>query len=166
MADQITRYKNIVNKELGIDVNNPTRKRKYCEARGLYYTLLKNSTNLSLHSIGESVNKDHSTVVYSLTQFPLWLKHNDMLRYAYNNAKTKIKDLKDITEEDSHIKLKQKCVELNFEIFELKEKIKEFELKEQSRNIKNDRLIELVNRIPEDKEDLMIDRLDKILAMY
>ena len=166
MADQITRYKNIVNKELGLDVNNPTRKRKYCEARGLYYTLLKNSTNLSLHSIGDSVNKDHSTVVYSLSQFPIWMKHNKMLEYAYNNAKTKIKDLKDITEEDSHIKLKQKCVELNFEIFELKEKIKEFELKEQSRNIKNNRLIELVNRIPEDKEDLIIDRLDKILAMY
>lgn len=166
MADQITRYKKIVNKELGVDIDNTTRKRKYCEARGLYYTLLKNSTNLSLHSIGDSVNKDHSTVVYSLSQFPLWLKQNKMLEYAYNNAKTKIKDLKDITEEDSHIKLKQKCVELNFEIFELKEKIKEFELKEQSRNVKNDRLIELLNRIPEDKEDLMIDRLDKILAMY
>lgn len=166
MADQITRYKKIVNNELGLDVNNPTRKRKYCEARGLYYTLLKNSTNLSLHSIGDSVNKDHSTVVYSLSQFPIWMKHNKMLEYAYNNAKTKIKDLKDITEEDSHIKLKQKCVELNFEIFELKEKIKQFELKEQSRNVKNDRLIELLNRIPEDKEDLIIDRLDKILAMY
>lgn len=166
MADQITRYKNIVNKELGIDVNNPTRKRKYCEARGLYYTLLKNSTNLSLHSIGESVNKDHSTVVYSLTQFPLWLKHNNMLRYAYNNAKTKIKDLKDITEEDNHIKLKQKCVELNFEIFELKEQIKSYKEIEESRSIKNNRLIDLVNRIPEDKEDLIIDRLDKILAMY
>ena len=89
-----------------------------------------------------------------------------MLRYAYNNAKTKIKDLKDITEEDDHIKLKQKCVELNFEIFELKEQIKSCKEIEESRSIKNKRLTELFNKIPEDKEDLIIDRLDKILAMY
>ncbi len=166
MEDLITRCKKIVNNELGVNVENPTRKRKYAEARGLYYTLLKNSTNLSLNNIGESVNKDHSTVVYSLRQFPMWMKHDKMLKFAYDKAKTKVKDIKDITEEDDHIKLKQKCVKLNFEIFELKEHIKSFELKERDRKVTNDRLIDLLNKIPEDKEDMMIDRLEKILAMY
>ena len=164
MVEQIVeKYKNIVNNELGLDINNSTRKREYCEARGLYYTLLRNTTNLSLHHIAKTVNKDHSTVVYSLNQFPMWIKHNKMLAFAYDNAKQKINNIKEVTDEDDIIKLKHKLIKLNFEIFELKKQINN---NIEKVNSKRNKLVKLINKIPINKEDKIIDRLERLLKMY
>jgi hypothetical protein len=55
----------IVKDETGFDPleNTPWRKREVCQSRQIYLVMLKNNTRMSLASIGNTVQKDHCTVI-------------------------------------------------------------------------------------------------------
>ena len=59
--DEIYEY---VNSIYGIDIKNQTRKRKYTEARALFYLLARNLTNFTYQIIGQYIGKDHASVIY------------------------------------------------------------------------------------------------------
>ena len=40
-----------------LDITSQTRKRKYVEARAIYYKLVRDNTRLSLEAIGKTVSK-------------------------------------------------------------------------------------------------------------
>ncbi len=80
------KIKELILNELGLDVNKESRKREIIEARSLYFYLLKRLyPKMSLAAIGESMNKNHATVVHALKNFPM-----------YENYNTKILDCKNL----------------------------------------------------------------------
>lgn len=59
-------FKDLINKVYLIeDLCAATRKQKYVFARHTYCGLLRNLTKLSSARIGESINRDHATVLHS-----------------------------------------------------------------------------------------------------
>lgn len=83
----------IVNSICGVDIRKETRKRHYVYSRVLYYGLARKYTSYSTLDIGESINRDHSTVVYHLKLLDInvirnndglfsekWIRANDILQ--------------------------------------------------------------------------------------
>lgn len=65
----VNELKDIIEKDLRIDIDNPSRVRPIVEARFMYYHILHKYYNFSLNQIGATVNKDHATVLHGLRQF-------------------------------------------------------------------------------------------------
>ena len=83
--------KKIIKHETGIDLDDEdilkSQRRGYVEARGMYCVLLREMTNLTLISIGKSLNKDHTTVLYSLENFKYWTVADPHLEKTYIQIK-------------------------------------------------------------------------------
>ena len=58
----------IIERFYKIDLLNPTRVRVYVEARAMYFKLLKDNTKMTLHDIGKSVGKHHTSVLHNINQ--------------------------------------------------------------------------------------------------
>jgi chromosomal replication initiator protein len=74
-----------IHKTLGVtpdQARSKKRNREFCDARQMYFALLRRSTDLSLDKIGRTVNRHHSTVVNSIHV------HNDKMQFdkAYKAA--------------------------------------------------------------------------------
>lgn len=67
-----------VNETLDLDIRENTRKREVVEARAFYYELARKLTNYSLDKIGNSLDKHHSTVLYSLKNVVMYLNKEDI----------------------------------------------------------------------------------------
>tara|TARA_B100001250_G_scaffold414110_1_gene450735 strand:+ start:2641 stop:3075 length:435 start_codon:yes stop_codon:yes gene_type:complete len=118
-----TELKKIIKHETGIDLNNEdilkSQRREYVESRGMYCTLLREMTNLTLTSIGRSLNKDHTTVLYSLENFIYWLKNDPHLEKSYIQIKLifkkylQLKDTPDLDELiENYLQLKKEYKKL------------------------------------------------------
>lgn len=73
-----------IKNELRIDVCDSTRKREFVYARSLYFKLARELTKYSLDYIGNTVNKDHSTVLHGIKLFDETIckyEHNLMVLY-------------------------------------------------------------------------------------
>ena len=83
--------KKIIKHATGIDLDDEdilkSQRREYVEARGMYCVLLREMTNLTLISIGKSLNKDHTTVLYSLENFKYWTVADPHLEKTYIQIK-------------------------------------------------------------------------------
>ena len=67
----------VINEHTGVDVNIKSRKREVIEMRLLYFNVLKElRPNISLSSIGESVNLNHATVIHSLNKYEMYERFN------------------------------------------------------------------------------------------
>lgn len=120
----INKIKLLINDELGVDIDDTSRKRSVVEARALYYTILKNTTNLTLSKIGKLVNKDHATVLHGIKNLQDWMNQNQYLKNAYDSILDRIdKDFKVHTGKD----LKRRYADLKFQNFQLKRQIKRLE---------------------------------------
>ena len=88
-----------VNATLGLDIRQDTRKREFVDARAFYYELARRLTNNSLHKIGSSLNKDHSTVVYNLNNVVMHLNqekiNKSLSELGYKNKKNTFEELKE-----------------------------------------------------------------------
>jgi hypothetical protein len=79
-----------------LDITINTRKRPYIEARAIYYKLLRDHTHYSLHAIGATMQKDHSTVLYFTRKAKDWLLYDKDFENDYltlNNRLVKAKEL-------------------------------------------------------------------------
>ena len=83
----IEKIKKLIKLEYGYDVDSPTRKREIVETRAMYYTILKEFTNLTLAGIARTVGKNHATILHGLNNFKNWKKQNKYLNYAYKSIK-------------------------------------------------------------------------------
>lgn len=81
--------KDIVETETGFKIDTPNRRRNIVEIRGVYFKLCRDFTNLSTTIIGETVGRDHSTVLYSLKNLDNWMMCNDKLRELYDRSYAK-----------------------------------------------------------------------------
>lgn len=83
MENQI---KELILKELRVDISEQSRKREIIEARALYFYLVRKIyTKRSLQSIAADFDMNHATVVHALKNFPM-----------YENYNTKILDCKNL----------------------------------------------------------------------
>jgi len=81
-----TKIKELILKELRVDITEQSRKREIIEARALYFYLVKKIyTKRSLQSIASDFDMNHATVVHALKNFPM-----------YENYNTKILDCKNL----------------------------------------------------------------------
>lgn len=76
---ELEKIKELVENYYGISLELKSRQRLYIEARYIYFYLCRNFTNFSLAKIGESVGKDHATVLNGL-------KKLDGLRQWYRST--------------------------------------------------------------------------------
>lgn len=72
-----TKIKELILKELRVDISEQSRKREIIEARALYFYLVRKIyTKRSLQSIAADFDMNHATVVHALKNFPLYENYN------------------------------------------------------------------------------------------
>ena len=64
------------------ELSSPTRTRQLCDARCMYWVMLRSSTKLSLAEIGRSVHRHHSTVINGLNSHKTNIEYDE----AYQDA--------------------------------------------------------------------------------
>ena len=154
------RFKQIIALETGIDVDIVSRKRNFVEVRALYYKLLRDILGMTLHSIADTVNKDHATVLHSLNNFDNWSSYSEDLRRHYTNVMHMIYHYEYNSMEDIELsKLRYNNILLDFKVKELTDHINEM------KKPTNNRLYALMDKIPYHKEELVYDRISAIVRM-
>ena len=100
------KIKELVLQQTNINVNDTARTREQVEARSLYYTLVKEiAPKTTLKQLGDSVKKNHATVIYSLNSWDMIAKYNPTLN-MYKKRILKMFD-KEIDVDDISILKKQ-----------------------------------------------------------
>ena len=108
------KIKNIVNDYYGIEIGEKVRRYNYVEARMIYYKLVRDNTHYSLSKIGESVNRDHATVLYGLRQFKDWVETDKELRTDYETLRARLKKIID-DDPEGFKKIEAKTIEGHYE---------------------------------------------------
>ena len=73
----ITELAVFISKFQGIDITEINRKQEYVWARQVYCFIAKENGKESLLNIGKAINRDHSTVIYSIK------KHKQLSKFDY-----------------------------------------------------------------------------------
>ena len=73
------KIKEIINKELKVDISEQSRKREIIEARALYFYLTRKVYKRTMESIASDFDMNHATVVHALKQFPIYETYNQKL---------------------------------------------------------------------------------------
>lgn len=77
--------KDLIKKELNIDVTEQSRKREIIEARALYFYLVKKLySKRSLQSIASDFEMNHATVVHALKNYPMYEEYNTKIADCKN----------------------------------------------------------------------------------
>ena len=122
------KIKNIVNDFYGIEIDEKVRRYNYVEARMIYYKLVRDNTHYSLTKIGETVNRDHATVLYGLRQFKDWVETDKELRTDYETLRDRLKKIID-DDPEGFKKIEVKTIEGHYEQLYKKNKDENKELK-------------------------------------
>lgn len=123
MNTDINRIRKIVEKETGVDLDSTNRKRKVVHARRMYYKIMKLHTNMSLDAIGKTLkmNQNHATVLHQVKMFDNDYEQDKVFNGTFRRIMNALEGVVEISEED---KLKDKNLELNMRVKELKDEIK------------------------------------------
>lgn len=151
----IKKIKELVKQEYGYDVDSPTRKREVVEARAMFYSVLKNFTNLTLTGIARTVGKNHATVLHGLKNFELWRKQNKYLEFAFKNVVYKLETLDEV---ENYIDV----MELRRELLKAKMDLHELNSKKEKINF----IYELLKDLPMDKVEDIKNRVKLIIKGY
>ena len=81
---------NKVNQHFDCDITINIRQRDIVMARGAYFYLAKKTTTKSLKDIGAAVGRDHSSVLYSLSNFDDWIMFDKNFNEKFEILKSKI----------------------------------------------------------------------------
>jgi len=151
----IKKIKRLIKMEYGYDVEAPTRKREFVEARAMYYTILKEFTNLTLDGIARTVNKNHATVLHSLKNFKYWRQQNKYLNLAYKNIIEKLNSLDDTEEYQTINEIRKELIRLKLENFDLK-------------NQKQDKgsIQQMIQHLSEEKIEEIKERISIMIKSY
>lgn len=83
-----------VNKVTGVDLTLQTRKYRIIEARMLYYKILRQK-GYTLTEIGNTLNKNHATVLHSLNLFDDIIEFDKDLKNKYKQAYSIVNNTKE-----------------------------------------------------------------------
>ena len=107
------KLKEIVSKVFETNINTKTRKRNNVEARMIFSKILREDGN-TFESIGNAINKDHSTIVYYVNQASVLIKQSIELSDKYLECKNCYIDNLDV------VLPQMKYDEIKNEVLELK----------------------------------------------
>ena len=82
--------KDIIEDYYNFKLDSVTRKRKYVEARAIYYYILRNKFHYSLSAIAKTLNKNHATVLHFTKQFDSWLMYDRVVRTDYQQIENRL----------------------------------------------------------------------------
>jgi hypothetical protein len=163
------RLKEIVLNETNIDVNINSRKREVIEIRALYFKLLKEyNPFLTLEQIGNTVEKNHATVIHSLKKYNMYEKYNSDLKVLKSIIRNNIDDENIMYVNDNNTlkleikKLKNKNIIAEIEIDELKLKLKQKKYEYKIIENLNELMIQTTGT---DKQELINIRLQAFYDM-
>lgn len=151
----IKKIKELVKQEYGYDVDSPTRKREVVEARAMFYSVLKNFTNLTLTGIARTVGKNHATVLHGLKNFDLWKKQNKYLEFAFKNVVHRLETLDEVENYVDVMELRRELVKTKMDLYELNAKKEKINF-----------MYELLKDLPMDKIEDIKSRVKLILKSY
>ena len=159
----------MVNKKLGTNLykNRKSRKREYVEARSLYFKLMKDLTDMSLTSIGKTLQKDHALVIHAIKSYETYSFYEEHLSEAYDYIVEKMPTIpKDIKKDETKIKYKEilnKLEEMTMNVVMLEKQNEELKSKANKKGHTIDKdLLEAVKLIPENQ---LINAIPRITAM-
>ena len=115
------RIKDITN----INIGKRTRKREIVEYRALYCFLVRKYSNQSLNEIGDSIKKNHATVIHSLKNYEMYERYNDKIRVVRSILEDELVNQTEFT--ISSKTLSQELLSLNYELREELNKYKRLE---------------------------------------
>jgi len=137
----------------GLDIFDNTRRRDYVEMRALVCYVLRKKlriglTNIALYFQSEGKTMHHATVIHLVNQYPMYKRYNSRLAEIEDSFE-EINNLE--FNQDSYIRNQY----LTYKYDELRQKHKD--LKD---NIKTNPILEVLQDIPEDKIDEVIERIN------
>lgn len=113
------KLKEIVSKVFDTNINIKTRKRNNVEARMIFSKILREDGN-TFESIGNAINKDHSTIVYYVNQASVLIKQSIELSDKYLECKNcYIDNLDVVLPQMKYDELKNEAIELKLLINQL-----------------------------------------------
>ena len=113
------KLKEIVSQVFETNINIKTRKRNNVEARMIFSKILREDGN-TFESIGNAINKDHSTIVYYVNQASVLIKQSIELSDKYLECKNcYIDNLDVVLPQMKYDELKNEAIELKLLINQL-----------------------------------------------
>ena len=171
---KIEKIKQFVDRYYGFNIEKNTRKDEYIIARTMYYFLSRTYTSQPLSDIGGLLNRDHSTVIHSLSK-------NHEFYSKYNNTyKSGLASFDDYAVRYVGMLEKKQQSEQGIDTIALKESVLHYEnikLKEQLNELHTEHQLlvqsakvssvlgEIVNKIPENKLPIVVERLNAMVKM-
>ena len=103
----IQKVKDVINNELGIDIDVKIRQREVIDGRSMYYRYLRDNTLMSLTSIANTLETmhDHSTLCNALNKHDDNMNYDKFYRNKYETILSKIAELNN--PQDEHTETNQ-----------------------------------------------------------
>jgi len=171
---KIEKIKQFVDRYYGFNIERNTRRDEYIKARTMYYFLSRTYTSQALSDIGGLLNRDHSTVIHSLSKnHEFYAKYNQVYRNgldSFNDYAIRYVEMLERKQQSEkgidNIAMKESV--LHYENIKLKEQLNELhtehQLLLQSAKVSSV-LGEIVNKIPENKLPIVVERLNAMVKM-
>jgi hypothetical protein len=170
METQITiELKKVVKEVTGVDVTQKSRKREVVEARAVYYKILKEiDKKKSLESIGESVGKNHATVIHSLNNYDIFEGFNPTLKLFKKEILSKLNfksSLIDCSKDELINNLRIDILNLNEQIDNLQETITKLKEPRNNYNIVTNIEALLLETEGSEQQQIILERLQALYRM-
>lgn len=171
---KVEKIKQFVDRYYGFNIERNTRRDEYIKARTMYYFLSRTYTSQPLSDIGGLLNRDHSTVIHSLSKnHEFYAKYNQVYRNgldSFNDYAIRYVEMLERKQQSEkgidNIAMKESV--LHYENIKLKEQLNELhtehQLLLQSAKVSSV-LGEIVNKIPENKLPIVVERLNAMVKM-
>lgn len=160
----INSIKDSVSKLFNVDLSSSKRDTKHFRARSVFYKMCYNLCyKPTLQAIGDSVNKNHATVIHSIKTFENNLKFDPIMRDMYDTIKKlhKYYEGKDVAIPE----LLKSNELLRNKLSELEESIEQNNIKVVSDYEEISLLNNLLDKLDDDERFLLICKLDALYKL-
>jgi len=140
----LTEIQDYVQNQTGLDLTIKSRKRDYVYARAVYFYLCREYTPFSTEKIGDSLGKDHATVLHAIKKvIPIILRHEEALANVCLNFRDENKSYIDVKKRKLDLMLDNKKLLIKNEL-----------LTNELNTVKSNKFYRLSHNIPEKQEEI------------
>lgn len=136
IAEVSAKVKKFVTFEFNLDLNSKSRKTEYIDARSIYYKILYDFYKLTYEEIGETVDKNHASILNAISNFTYYIERDNIKKEKYLKILIALNLISE--EEKEYMSISNKNTELS-------------------------KLYKLVRRVPEDKIDFFYKKIHSLL---
>lgn len=157
--------KQIVSEVFDVDIMEPSRIRKAVDARGVYSKIL-NDKGFTLVFIGQTLGKDHSTIINCMNNIEFFIENENNIKQKYYICLSRFHQALGITELDtlsdlSEYQLKKEIVKLRLELRKLADSYDELNNKymvDAKKHSKYEHLYQMISTRCKDSYLYMVER--------